>query len=99
MADWVAFLGDRVPEGVPLATSTPASIKEDSCSYLLRVPVEQLNAHPQDYAKLFAHLLPNTNPSSSIRSHLPRILETIRPGTDEATIRQLQEQALRLGCG
>jgi len=97
LAGWVVKLeGEAIDEAVVLAVAAPAGLQQHG--HVLHDLSEHIERAPAAYARLLAHLLSGTNLPFWECHYLPGIVARLHGHADEADIRRIREQGLRLGC-
>lgn len=97
LAGWVVKLEEQeIPEAVALAVAAPAGLPPHG--HVLHDLNERVERAPAAYARLLGHLLSGTTPPFWECHYLPEIAARLQGHADEADIRRIREQGLRLGC-
>jgi hypothetical protein len=86
----------EIPEAVALAVAAPAGLPPHG--HVLHDLNERVERAPAAYARLLGHLLSGTTPPFWECHYLPEIAARLQGHADEADIRRIREQGLRLGC-
>jgi hypothetical protein len=96
MAGWVVSLEDAIDEAVDLAMATPAGLEQHG--NVLHDLSDHIDRAPAAYARLLGHLLTGTQPPFWGCHYLQAFVAGLHGRADEADIRRIREQGLRLGC-
>ena len=103
MASWVLELEapTSIAEGVELALSSPAQLRENT-DLLYDLAEGKFEKAPSAYGKLVAHLLKGTKLSKGSGfwecPHLDKIVQQLRAFAQEDSIEEIKTHALILGC-
>jgi len=97
LAGWVVKLeGEAIDEAVTLAVGARAGLQQHGV--VLHDLSERVERAPAAYARLLAHLLSGTNQPFWECHYLSGIVAGLRGHADDADIRRIREQGVRLGC-
>jgi hypothetical protein len=96
MVEWVINLSESIDEGVALALSHSAGLREHA-DILHRLDDERVQRAPASFARLLGHLLRGTDPPFWGGHYLSRLVPQLRPQADPDDLNTIIEEAVRLG--
>jgi hypothetical protein len=96
LAAWAVKLEDSIDEAVDLAVAVTAGVPQHGL--VLHDLKDHVQRAPAAYARLLGHLLVGTSPPFWDCHYLAEIVPELRDSADEADVRRIREQGLRLGC-